>query len=157
MKIPFIVLLSILFAYSCKAPKDLEYRDMHNFKLKQARLKETMVQLDIQLYNPNAYNVKIKKADIDVFFNDSRLGKVKVKGKYTIPKTDTASLPVTLEVDLATALPELLKLAFAKEIKIKLSGTIKAGRRIMFVRLPVHYEGLQDVKAIEGLKGMLKW
>jgi LEA14-like dessication related protein len=143
-------LFLVLFACSCKAPKDLEYRSVDNFGIKQAGAGKTAISLDILLYNPNKYAMKLKDADLDIFLNGNLVGKMKLKDRLKIPKADTFSLPVTVDVDLKTVFSNALQLLFNSEVDIKLNGKIHAGRHGVLISIPVDYQGKQDIRS--GLK-----
>ena len=140
-----ILILLILSVAACSRPKDLEYQGVEHFKLQKAGLSETAVSMDIHLYNPNSFNLKLKKADVDVFINNNHVGKMKVSGRYTINRLDTFVLPVLLNVDLKNALSNVLQLMFSSDVDLKLQGTIRAGRHGAFLTVPVNYEGKQDL------------
>ena len=102
--------------------------------------------MDLRLYNPNKYCINLRHADIDVYVNDAYIGKMfMVKGDYVIPRTDTFLLPVKVDVDLKTVLPNALNLLFNKTVGIRVSGKIKAGKHGIYVSMPVHYEGKQEI------------
>lgn len=146
-----IILLAAATISSCHAPRDLAYVGIENFGMKHASLKTTTLSMDVELYNPNHYKMKLKKADLDVYVNNNRLGKVNIKGKMTVPRQDTFALPVMLDVDLANALPNMLQLAFKSEVEVALKGSVKAGRHGIFITIPVNYTGKQDIRQ------SLKW
>ena len=135
----------LLILSACRQPKDLIYQNVQGFKLQKAGAAQTTLSMDIRLYNPNGYSLKLKKADVDVFLNDNHLGKMIVKGPYTITKLDTFVLPVILNVDLKNVLPNVLQLVLNSEVDVKLSGTIKAGRHGVYLTVPINYEGKQDI------------
>jgi LEA14-like dessication related protein len=144
------LLFLMLVIASCRQPKELVYQDVQNFNIKHAGLRNTTLSMDVRLYNPNNYKLKLKKSDIDVYINGSLLGKINIEGGIDISKRDTSALPVMLDVDLGNALPNMLQLLVNNEVNIKLSGSIKAGRHGLYVKVPVNYEGKQDIFA--GLK-----
>jgi LEA14-like dessication related protein len=149
-KISYFITLVILVSSACHAPKDLIYVGVQNFNIGKAGLKQTVLSMDVQLYNPNNYRLKLKHADMDLFINNNRLGKINLNGKIPVPHLDTFLLPVTLDVDIAHALPNMLQLAFNSEVNVKLSGSVRAGRHGIFITVPVSYEGKQDIRS--GLK-----
>ncbi len=146
----FLVLVTFSLLYSCKAPRMLEYKNVAHLKLQQVGVKQTTLSMDIRLYNPNRYAVKLKEADIAVSLNGNPLGKMKVEGKQTINRLDTCSLPVLMDVDLKHVLSNALGLLLGNDMKIKLTGTVKAGRRGAYVTVPVNYECTQDI--LSGIK-----
>ena len=79
------IALSIL---SCAKPKDLEYVDFRNLKVLQFGLKESTVAMDIEFFNPNRYQIQIKKADVDVYINNTFLGKSTLDSLIRIPGKD---------------------------------------------------------------------
>ena len=147
-----VILFGMLALGACRQPKDLVYKDVRNFSMKQAGMKKTTFTMDVRLYNPNKFRLKLKKSDIDVFINGNPLGKINIEGGAGISRFDTSSLPVTLDLNPGTALTNLVSAAFGGNLTIKLSGTIKAGRHGIYVTVPVDYEGKQD----DLLSGLLK-
>ncbi len=145
-----LLLLLIIGVCSCRHPKDLVYQNMQHFKMQQCAMDQTAISMDIRLYNPNRYTVKLKNADIDVYMNGSSLGKMKVNGKYTFTKLDTCSLPVTLNIDVKNALPNAFQLLLNSKVSIKLKGVIKAGRHGIYIKIPIDYEGKEDI--LSGIK-----
>lgn len=113
---------------------------MRNF-----RLQHTQVAFDVRLYNPNNLKVKLKKADLDIFLEGRHAGEVKVKDAVMIERLDTFLLPVVLDIDMANILPNALQLLINRDVMVKVSGTVKAGRYGVFVPIPVSYEGKQSV------------
>ena len=104
--------------------------------------------MDIRLYNPNNCTIKLKQADIDVFLNGKLLGQLKVNGKYAVPKLDTFSLPVLMDIDridLTNVLTSAFQVLTGSDMTLKITGTIKAGRHGVYIKVPVDFEGKQDV------------
>ena len=151
MKIGTLSLILILLASSCRHPKELVYKDIQHFKLQNAGVQQSGVSLDIRMYNPNSYSMKLKNADVDVFINGTLLGKMCVNNQCSVPGLDTFLLPVTLNVDMKNVLPNALQMFLKSDVDIKLAGTIRAGRRGIYLKVPVNYEGKQDIRS------SLKW
>jgi len=111
-------------------------------------MKQTELSVDLLLFNPNRYPLKLKDADVDVFLNGNKLGTMLLSECFPVPGLDTFSMPVTLNVDLKNVLPNALRLLMDPEVNIKLDGTIKAGRHGLYLNVPVHYEGKQDLRSV---------
>ncbi len=142
MKQALYALILMLFgAGSCRQPKDLVYKSAQNFGLQQGK-----ALMDISFYNPNKYRLKLKNADLDVYLNGARLGKMNVSKAVVIPRLDTFTVPVSIAVDLKNLLPNALQLAFSSDMSVKLQGNIKAGRHGVYKNVPVNYEGKQDIR-----------
>ncbi len=89
--------------------------------------------------------MKLKKANVDVYINDSHVGTMNVNGPYKITKLDTVLIPITLNVDIKNVLPNALQLLFNSNVNVRLKGSVKAGRHGAFISVPVNYEGKQDL------------
>ena len=106
--------------------------------------------MDVHLYNPNSYRMKLKRADLDVYVNGKHLGKVETPKKVTVTKLDTFTMPIMLAVDLKNVLPNMVQLLFTSEVDVRLTGKVKAGRHGLFMTIPIDYTGKQDIK--QGIK-----
>ncbi len=141
-----IILISILFLCACSRPKDLIYKGVDNFGYKQSGLTNSLVTIDLKLYNPNRYGLMLKSSDVAVFINNSHVGQAYLKDKKLIPARDTFTLPVVLNVDILRVIPNAYDLLTKKEITLKLDGIIRAGRHGVFLIMPVKYEGKQKIR-----------
>jgi LEA14-like dessication related protein len=144
-RIGIILFAAFVALSSCKQPKELVYEGMGNFSIKQAGAKQTTLSMNISLYNPNKYKLKLKSADVDAFLNGNHIGKMNVTDAYELAASDTTSLPVMLNVDLQNILPNALQILLNREVTIKLTGKIIAGRHGVYISLPVNYETRQDI------------
>jgi len=141
----WLPVLFVLLSAACRQPKELIYQNVENFSMKQASNNKALLAMDIRLYNPNSYSMRLKSADVDVFMNGNHAGKMNARNQCVLPARDTFSLPVTLEVELKNILPNVLQLLMNSDVDIKLDGKIRAGRHGVFLTIPVNYEGKQDI------------
>ncbi|PQJ08857.1 hypothetical protein CJD36_022195 [Flavipsychrobacter stenotrophus] len=140
-----LALVATLLLTACARPKDLIYRGVEHFGFKQSGITNTMLTVDLKLYNPNKYALMLKSSDVAVYINSSHVGQAYLRDKKLIPAKDTFILPVVLKVDLLHVIPNALQLLTKKEITLKLEGNIRAGRHGIFMVLPVTYEGKQKI------------
>jgi LEA14-like dessication related protein len=145
------ILFFVFFAAACRQPKELVYQGVQNIGFKQAGMQKATLAMDVRLYNPNSYTLKLKKSEIAVFLNGNPLGAITISGGTYISKLDTSSIPVTLDVDVKKAIPNLLQAAMDNAVDLKVSGQIRAGRHGIFIKVPIEYEGKQDI-----LGGLIK-
>jgi len=143
----FLVLPCLLL--SCSKPKDLQYIAQKNFRVEQNGFTDTRLGMDLVYYNPNGYNIQLKKAEVDVYVEDRFFGHSSLDTLFEIPKLDTFSLPVWVKVDSKTLLGNALGVLGLKEVKLRLEGTAKIGRSGFFVNVPVKYEGMQQLKLFQ--------
>ncbi len=139
-----LVLLCI-YSSSCKAPKPLTVESVSNVRMMQ----DPPFLVDVQFHNPNKYAIQLKHADVEVFMNNAHLGQMRLDTLITAPPNSSFILPVGLKIDLNSILPNIGQLLFNKTIHIKLDGSIKAGRKGVFITIPLHYEGDQVPEKME--------
>jgi LEA14-like dessication related protein len=146
-KIRCLLLFITLATCSCKTPKDFVFQNVQNFSIGKADMQQARLSMDVKLYNPNNYKMKLKNADLDVFFNGDHLGKMSVPERLTVLGLDTFSMPVTIDVDMKNILPNAIQLFMNPEVTVKLTGSVKAGRHGLYIHIPVNYEGKQNISA----------
>jgi len=132
---------------ACTQPKALVYQDIKGFKVQSLDLQQINVELDLLLYNPNHFSVDLKNGNLDAFINDRSLGKASIDERSTIPGHHSFIIPVTVHTTLSALFANALELLANKNksVYVSLSGNIRAGKRGIFVNVPIHYEGRQKL------------
>ena len=138
-----ILLLSIFFLTSCRAPKDLVYKDFKNLKIDQLGFASSQVKLDLIYYNPNNFGLQLKRTDLDIYVDDNFLGHTSQDYQVSIPKRGDFTLPVQIDVDMKNVFKNALSSFLNKEVMIKITGTVKLGKLNVYKSFPVNYEGKQ--------------
>ena len=137
---------AVLLMFSCAKPKDLEYVDFKNLKVLKWGFSESTVGMDIDFYNPNKSGLQMKKADVDVYINNTYLGKSTLDSLVRIPGRDTFSLPVTMRVQTGGALTNILRIVADSSVLIRMEGNASFGKGGVFLNYPIKYEGRQRIK-----------
>ncbi|HTE27436.1 LEA/WHy family protein [Flavitalea sp.] len=146
MKIGLLYVLVVVTLFACAKPKDLEYVDFKNLKVVKWGLIESTVGMDVEFFNPNKSNLQLKKADVDVFINNTYLGKSTLDSLVRIPGRDTFSLPVTMRVKTGGALTNILRIVSDSSVLIRMEGNASFGKGGVFLNYPIKYEGLKRIK-----------
>ena len=141
--LPF--LLTSLMMSSCRAPKDLEYKDFKNFKIENLGFASSTVKLELIYFNPNGFGLQLKRTELDIFVNESYLGHSVQEYQVNIPKRGDFTLPVQMEVEMKNLFKNLLSSLLNKEVMVKVTGTITLGKLNVFKTFPVNYEGKQTL------------
>jgi LEA14-like dessication related protein len=152
-RILFLAALVTLFVFSsCSKPQPPQYVGYENFRLEKASLSNSILATDVKLYNPNGYNLQLKSAALDVYFNDKFLGHSTLDSLIILPAKDTAMFPLRLQASAKDILSNSARLLLNPEIKIRISGNAKAGRGGIYVNVPINYEGVQrlDIRELIG-------
>jgi LEA14-like dessication related protein len=130
---------------SCTAPRPLIYKDVCDFKLDHAGLSRSSLSLNIKLYNPNHFGLKLKQGLVNLYLNDSHLGVARVE-RNSVPANDTFLLPIAINVDMSSLLSNSMQLLTKKEVTFKLEGVVKAGNHGLYIKVPLRYEGKQKIR-----------
>jgi len=137
-----------LLTVACAKPTGFDYLGVKNLKVLSFGLKQSTVAADVEYYNPNKYPVTMKGAAVDVYVNNNYFGKSTLDSTIQIPKKDTFSIPVVLQVDMNGTVMGLLQTLTAgtDSVLVKLDGKAKIGRSGIYINYPIHYEGKQKIK-----------
>lgn len=137
-----VIFLSLVIL-GCATPKALEYRDFKNFKIETIGFSSSYIKMDMVYYNPNSYGLQLKRTDLDIYINDVYMGRTSQEYQVNIPRNDTFSIPLRMEVDMRNIFKNGLNLMLKNEVMVKVTGTVKIGKANVFMGFPVRYEGKQ--------------
>jgi LEA14-like dessication related protein len=137
-----------LLTVACAKPTGFDYLGVKNLKVLSFGLKQSTVAADVEYYNPNKYPVTMKGAAVDVYVNNNYFGKSTLDTTIQIPKKDTFSIPVVLQVDMNGTVMSLLQTLTTgtDSVLVKLDGKAKVGRSGIYINYPIRYEGKQKIK-----------
>ncbi len=141
--LPLSLIAIILVVTSCRAPKDLEYRDFKNMKIEKIGFGSSTIKLDLIYYNPNNFGLQLKTTDLDIYIDDNYLGHTAQDYQITIPRRGEFTLPVQIDVDMKNIFKNALSTLLSQEVKVKVTGTVKLGKANIYKTFPVNYEGMQ--------------
>jgi len=129
LKIGLITLFSIFFLTSCFDYEDVEFKGVQNFGLEGRSGGNITVRIDLNVNNPNNYNIKIKKSSLDVFVNGSKVGKTKMKNNIVLKKNQQDVYPLYLtfsEKELKSSALASIGSLLTGRMKVRIKGNIKA-------------------------------
>ena len=140
---PLSLLLVIFFMTSCRAPKDLVYKDFKHLSIEKLGFSSSLLKLELLLYNPNNFGLQLKRTDLDIFIDDNFLGHTAQEYQVNIPRRGDFTLPVQIDVDMKNMFKNALSTLLNKEVKVKVIGAVKIGKLNVYKTFPVNYEGVQ--------------
>lgn len=145
----FISGLFLAFA-ACKHPEAPEFRGFENARFSKVNAQESLVSADLKFYNPNAYGLQLKRAEMDIYLNDKPANHYLLDSTIHIPGRDTFRVPVILKLDLQSLFSNALQALLSREIKVSLNGKVKLKRGAFPLTVPFHYEGKENIDSLLG-------
>lgn len=147
MKKSFLIIIIAFIAFTgCGKPLAPEYVGYENFRLEKAGLASNTLAADVKVYNPNKYDLQLKSASMDVYFNGSFLGHSSLDTLITLNSKDTTSFPLRIQASAEDLIKNAAGLLLNPNVKIKITGNAKAGRGGFFINVPIDYEGMQKIE-----------
>ena len=148
MKRPYTTILHIsVFIIctlsSCRAPKDLEFREFKNLKVENLGFSNANLSLDLVYYNPNNFGLQLTSTDFDIFIDTTRLGHSLQDVQVAIPKRDVFVVPLKVDLDMKNLLKNGITALLNKEVKVKVLGKVKVGKAGVYKSFNVNYETTQ--------------
>lgn len=134
-------LLLLLFLSSCGHFKDPEFKGIKNLSVSQFNFKDPTLNLELDYFNPNKANLKIKQAEGDAWADDQYLGHFTMDTLIHINGHSDFSLPVKFKADMKILLKNSLTSLLGKEATLKVEGKARVGKGFIFINYPIHYEG----------------
>jgi LEA14-like dessication related protein len=147
--LPCLLVISILILSSCRAPKELVYKDFKDFSVDKLGFSSSAVKMNIVYYNPNNFGLQLKRTDLDIYIDGTYLGHTSQEYQVNIPSRSDFQIPVKIDVDMKNIFKNALNSLFSKEVVVKVTGRIKLGKANVFFSMPVNYEGKQSFSAFK--------
>lgn len=136
----------LFFAIGCSKPIQPTYLGYQNLRLGKVGTKNNVIMSDIKFYNPNKYALNVKKAEMDIFFNDRFLGHTSITEMVRLAPLDTALVPFVTEASMTDILANTAQIFLNPNVKVKVQGNAKVGRGGIFVNVPINYQGTQRIQ-----------
>lgn len=138
----FVGLITLLLFTSCEY-KEVEIKNIRNFRVVKVEEQRVFFAFDIQLINPNSYSLKVSSSDLDCSLNGSNFGKLNLGNTLRIPAGNTDYLPVESSVELGGSgqnLPAIvMATVLSNSIEFGLSGEIRGGAFLFTKTIPINH------------------
>ena len=144
LKLLLTVSSLILFVTSCRAPKDLEFREFNNLSLDKLGFSASALKVDLVYYNPNNFGMELKRTELDIYVDSIFLGHSSQELQVAIPKKDVFTIPLKVDLDMKNLLKNGLLGLINKEIKVRAVGDVKVGKAGVYKNFKVDYTTTQQ-------------
>lgn len=118
---------------------------------------EFIVNVGFYVENPNTFNIRLSKADFDVFLEGQKLGKAKNQKKIILKKKTNDEYILSLKTNASDAFSSILGGLMGMLGKggamLEIKGSIKAGVFIFSKKFPVEHSEKLSMQELQGLLG----
>lgn len=140
--ITFVGLITLVLFTSCEY-KEVEIKNIRNFRILNIEDQRVFFAFEILLINPNSYALKVSSSDLDCSLNGSNFGKLNLGKTLRIPAGNTDYISVESSVELSGSgqnLPSLvMATVLSNSIEFGLSGEIQGGVFVFTKSIPINH------------------
>ncbi len=137
------IFLCVLFVISsCLSYTDVEIVEFTDIKLKELSSKGMVIDIDLQVRNPNNYKISVVKTDINVSLNNRDMGKAEIQGNLVLPKNSDEIHRITAKLNgkqIGGAMSLLLSTALGNPMTIGIKGSITAKAKLLRKKIDVEF------------------
>lgn len=135
--------LCCLLLFSCTT-KELQYLSFSNMKMVKLGYPKSTVGLEVTCYNPNKFGLRLESLNSDIYINGDFLGTAMIDSMLSVPRLDTFTIPVKMEVKMGNTLNSLLKVMGNSEdsvlLDLKMDGKARLKKGGIFLNYPIRYQ-----------------
>ncbi|HEY4108750.1 LEA type 2 family protein [Puia sp.] len=142
------IAVMILWAAGCRQPEAPEYFGFQEIQVGPVTGGQTTLSTVVKLYNPNPFNLELKRAEVDVSINGKHAGHSLLDSTLFIPKKDTFFVPIAVQIDMKSIFSNALSLLQSSKVNVALDGRVKVRKGMMTFNRPFHYESKEDLNAL---------
>lgn len=146
-----LLLGMIILGTSCSY-KNVELVEVKSVQVDEFSSDNVQVTASLVLKNPNDFEVKIKDSDLNLYVNDYKMARAKIKRRIKIPENTVMTHDLVFDSSLedvgGAVLRSLVSVISRGVVKIGIKGSVNATAFKMTEKVPVDVEG--DVKVDMG-------
>ncbi len=153
-KIRFVLvsIITLLIIYGCDRPQAPIFEIIREVKIKEQTDDLVTLTAFADFYNPNNYQIILKKADIDLLLNDKKISsleqefdlKIEKQSKFTVPLEATFSQSQINEDLISSA----ISLLMGRKLSLRYVGSIKVKAYGVKIKVPVNGESKIDIREL---------
>jgi len=142
-----VFLLCLSFT-SCLNYEEVEITNIKYVKLLEFSKKGLIVESEIQIKNPNSFEISVVGSEFDIFIKGDKLAKASIKNEIVIAKNSKEYHTIVMKSDYEDfadgAMVKMLGLTFGSgEIDFKVEGDITG--KAFFIKKKVHFSHAEKV------------
>jgi LEA14-like dessication related protein len=138
--------LAFFLISSCEFYEDIDMVTMGKVRLDKLEGNNAVINIDVELDNPNFYAIKVKPSFLEVYVEDEYMGKAHLLEKVKIKRKRTGTYNVKLELQGQEGIvKKAMKYAQKDKLKVRLVGKVKGS--VFFISKKI---AVDETKTIDG-------
>ena len=129
-----------LFLTSCINYRNVTFHGVKNVQVVPAEGSVLAFRIDAEVENPNGYRIRLKKPDVDLFYNGQHIGKGRLDSTVVLDKRCSKVYPVYVSADTKGQLGPMLLgglgTLFTGKVEVEAKGTVLGQVGIFSKRFP---------------------
>jgi len=145
----FVLIIISIFFVACSTIKNPVLIGVNDVELGDNESEGITLNLDLNVYNPNWFNIKAKDVDFNIYIDTLHFGYGSFKNEILIPKRDTVVINSSININ---------NLNFSSDISFKdsLLADIYGSASISFYPKKYHFHFQQEFSFSDYIKPLLK-
>lgn len=123
-----------------------------NLKVQEVKIFESVLQIDLRVYNTNDISLEIQGIDCDLELNGRRFATGVSKAELKIASYDTALIPMTIYSSVLDVVRGLQGLSNKDKIEYTITGHLRLGKGAMPSTIPFKSSGAISLQSVSGYK-----
>ncbi|RYD74505.1 MAG: hypothetical protein EOP53_18155 [Sphingobacteriales bacterium] len=138
------ITMLVFFMTSCRAPKDLEFREYNSLSLDNMGFTSSTLKMNLVYYNPNNFGLELKRTELDIYVDSTFLGHSSQELQVAVPKRDVFTIPLKVDLDMKNLLKNGITTLMNKEVTVRAVGNVKVGKAGVYKNFKIDYSSKQQ-------------
>lgn len=130
----------------CQSPRAVEFRGIENIHVAQTALNNTTIAATLTFFNPNLFNIQVKRIDADMYINNDYITHYQLNTNIRVPANSLFNFDAVINMATASVLRNAYSTLTGKPVDIHIVGRIKVGRGLFAVNMPIDVHTQQQLR-----------
>lgn len=138
--------LLLIFMGACKPKEEIVLRNVRDIVIDANT--EPLLRAQAILYNPNNIRIKLRSAEIDVYVNGKKAGRIDQELKMMIPAAAEFTVPLEVKLNMKELglMDTIMGMLGGKKLKVEYKGSIRLTYKGVPIRVPINHESEVRIK-----------
>ncbi|OFY97767.1 MAG: hypothetical protein A3K10_11025 [Bacteroidetes bacterium RIFCSPLOWO2_12_FULL_31_6] len=139
-----LILVIAVINFGCFQYKDVEILGVSKLNVKEISAKAIDVEVEIQINNPNRFDISLEDAELVLFIKSKKIGLATINEKIVLLKKSNDIHRFTIQTNIkelsSETIPLLLGLLTKSTIEFGVQGTINAKAKGVIKKIPIDFK-----------------